>query len=305
MLSRRILRIKAFKVVYGIAENPSVSMKEVESGLEKSCEATRDLYLLLLALAPALRDEAQRRIEAGLSKFNPTSEELHPNTRFVDNRLTPLLAEDPDLAKILSRKRLSWEQYDAFLRHLYETVSAQKYFKAYLEDGEPSLEKDAALFRCIYENELEDNEELASILEDLSIWWNDDLGYALTWCCKEMDSLGKGARWTMPPLYASDLPGNEGMDSDHAFVVGLVRDALRHFEKYSAAIAELTPKWDRSRICTTDLALIISGLAEASAFPDMPVKVIINEYVEISKYYSTPDSRAFVNGLLDKLINKH
>ena len=168
-----------------------------------------------------------------------------------------------------------------------------------------SLKADAELFVKIYSSELEDSEELEAILEDLSIWWNDDLGYALTWCCKEMDSLGKGARWTMPPLYASDLPGNEGMDSDHAFVVGIVRDAHRHFEKYSAAIAELTPKWDRSRICTTDLALIISGLAEASAFPGMPVKVIINEYVEISKYYSTPDSRAFVNGLLDKLINKH
>ena len=128
--------------------------------------------------------------------------------------------------------------------------------------------------------------------------------YALNRCCRTIEELGKGMRWSLPPLYMSEFPGNESKDSDHAFVVGIVRDALRNFEKYSSEIAALTPKWDRSRICTTDLALIVSGMAEASAFPSMPAKVIINEYVEISKYYSTPDSRAFVNGLLDKLINK-
>ena len=304
MLSRRILRIKAFKAVYGIAENPSVSMKETEAGLEKSCEATRDLYLFLLALAPALRDEAQRRIEAGLSKFNPTSEELHPNTRFVENRLSPLLAEDPDFAKILSRKKLSWEQYDAFLRHLYESVSSEQYFRDYLVNGEPSLAKDAALYRCIYENELEDNEELAAILEDLSIWWNDDLAYSLTWCCKTMESLGKGKPWNLPPLFLSDMDETHSKESDKAFVVNLLRKAYTGYDRYVARINEVTPKWDLSRICSTDLSLIVCGMAESEAFPGIAPKVTINEFVEISKYYSTPESRAFVNGILDKLINK-
>ena len=304
MLSRRILRIKAFKAVYGIAENPGITMKEAEAELEKSCEATRDLYLFLLALCPSLKEEASRRIEAARSKFNPTPEEKNPNMKFVGNRIPAILSEDPDFVKLLGKKRFSWDQYDVFLRHLYDAVSSREWFHAYMDSQEDGLKQDADLFVKIFSEELEDSEELASILEDLSIWWNDDLGYSLTWCCKSLQALGEGRRWNLPPLYASELPGNETLESDHAFVVGIVRNAYRHFDEYSGAVAALTPKWDRSRICTTDLALIVAGMAEAAAFPAMPVKVIINEYVEISKFYSTPESRAFVNGLLDKLINK-
>lgn len=303
MLNRRILRIKAFKAVYAIAENPSISLKEAESALEKSCEAVRDLYLFLLDIVPALRGEALRRIDAARSKFNPTEEERNPNMKFVENGISPLLEEDPDFSKIISKKHFSWDQYDVFLRHLFDSVSGKEYFAEYMASPERGIAQDAALFRKVFEQELEDSEELAAILEDLSILWNDDLGYALTWCCRAMDALGKGMRWSLPPLYASELPGNEKMESDHAFVVNILRTAHRNFEKYSAAIAGLTPKWDRSRICSTDLALIIAGQAEAAAFPATPVKIIINEYVEISKFYSTPESRSFVNGLLDKLIN--
>ena len=304
MLSRRILRIKAFKAVYGIAENPGITLKEAEAELEKSCEATRDLYLFLMALCPALKEEAMRRAEAGRSKFNPTPEEKNPNMKFIGNRIPALLSDDPDFIKLISRKHISWDQYDVFLRHLYDAVSSRDWFVSYMGSPESGVREDAELFMKIFSEELEDSEELASILEDLSIWWNDDLGYALTWCCKSLETLGEGGRWNLPPLYVSELPGNEALDSDHAFVVGIVRNAHRHFEKYSGAVAALTPKWDRSRICTTDLSLIVAGMAEASAFPKMPVKVIINEYVEIAKFYSTPESRAFVNGLLDKLINK-
>lgn len=304
MLSRRILRIKAFKSCYSIAENPSISLKEAEAELEKSCESTRDLYLFLLALAAPLTAEASQRIEAARAKFNPTEEEKNPNMKFVENGIAPLLRDDPDFSKLVSRKHLSWDQYDVFLRNLYNTLKEADFYKAYMANPERSLAEDAKLFYDIYANLLEDNDDLASILEDVSIWWNDDLAYSLTWCCKAMELLGKGQRWNLPPLYMSELPGNESLSSDKAFVVGIVRKACVNFEKYCSEIAEITPKWDRNRICATDLALVVAGLAEAESCPSMPAKVIINEYVEISKFYSTPESRSFVNGLLDKLINK-
>lgn len=305
MLNRRILRIKAFKAVYSYAENTGMTLKDVESYLEQSCESTRDLYLFMLSIVGPVTDEARSRIEASRSKFNPTEEELHPNMKFTENRIAPLICGDPDFSKIISRKKMSWEQYDMLLRHLYEKIRERKYFKDYLDSGESSLEEDARLWVRIFEREFEDNEELEEILGDISIFWSDDLAYALIWCCRTLQALGAGERWSLPPLFQSDLKGNEGKDSDKAFVTGLVRTAYANYDKYAQAVSECTPKWDRNRICATDLSLIVCGLAEADAFPQIGFRTTINEYVEISKYYSTPESRGFVNGLLDKLINKH
>ena len=142
------------------------------------------------------------------------------------------------------------------------------------------------------------------ILEDISIYWNDELEYALSWCCRTMESIGKGKPWALPELFMSEMPGSEGKESDRSFVYNLLRTACRNYDRYYQMVSDVTPKWDTGRICATDLALIICGLAEADAFPNIDYRTTINEFVEISKYYSTPESRAFVNGVLDKLINK-
>lgn len=304
MLNRRILRIKAFKTVYALAENPEMTQAEALDQLEASCQATRDLYLFMLALVPALTSEAKTRIEAARAKFHPTEEEKYPNMKFAENAIAPLLSEDPDFRKLVDKKKLGWDQYDAFLWHLYDSVKASAYYADYMASPERGIEADAKLWISIFENELVDNKDLEDILEGLSIWWNDDLAYALTYCCRAMDDFAAGKRWALPELYLSQLPGQEGKDSDRDFVVGIVRKAVASFSKSVEEIAKLTPKWDINRICTTDLALIVTGMAESAAFPSIAPKIIMNEYVEISKFYSTPESKAFVNGLLDKLINK-
>lgn len=304
MLNRRILRIKAFKAIYSRVENPAMSLEDIEFELESSCEATRDLYLRMLALVAPLTEEARSRMEAARSKFNPAPEELNPNLKFIRNAIAPALENDPDFSKIIKKKKISWENDDVFLRHLYESVRSKDYFKAYMASAGSSIAEDASLFSRIFEEELPDNKELEDILEDLSIYWNDELEYALGWCCRTMDYLGRGKAWTLPELYMSEMPGSEGKESDKAFVFKLVRTAFRNFDEYYKKVSEVTPKWDTCRICSTDLALIICGLAEADAFSNIDYRTTINEFVEISKYYSTPESRAFVNGVLDKLINK-
>ena len=305
MLNRRILRIKAFKAIYSYAENPGMSLKDTEALLERSCEAVRDLYLFLLSITVPLTAEASARIEAARAKFNPTEEERNPNMKFVGNGVAALFASDPDFQKVVQKKKLSWDQCDVLLRTLYEKIRGREYFRRYMESGESSLAEDAALWVRIFEKEFEDNDDLWQILEDMDILWTDDLPYALLACCSTLRSIGAGSRWSLPELYLSDMPGNEGKESDKKFVFGLLRKAYSRFADYYQAVSELTPKWDKNRLCVTDLALIACGVAESEAFPSMPAKVIINEYVEISKYYSTPESRAFVNGLLDKLINKN
>ena len=308
MLNRRILRVKAFKTIYCYAENRTMSLKDAEALLELSCEATRDLYLFLLSIVGPLTREAVERITAAKSKFNPSEEERNPKMRFATNRIAAILEGDPDFQKIVSKKKLSWENYDVLLRNLYESVRERDYFKKYMsapETGEAqALKADAQLWCKIFENEFEDNSALEDILEELSIYWNDDLGYALSWCIRTLKDLGEGANWSLPALYQSDLAGNESYTSDKAFVFGLLRGAYVNFDSFVDSIDSLTQKWTRDRICATDLALLVCGMAEAKAFPSIPVKIIINEYVEIAKYYSTRESSAFVNGLLDKLINK-
>ena len=306
MLNRRILRIKAFKVLYSYAENRTLTLQEALADLDTSCEATRDLYLYMLSIAGPLTAEAARRTEAASHKFNPTEEELHPNLKFVNNALAPLLAEDPDFQKLLERKKLSWDQDDALVHDLYESVKTRPYYAAYMADPEISLAQDVRLFKKIFETEFEDNDALWQILEDRSIYWTDDLPYALTHVIRSLDEIAATGRWEFPPLYQSDILAAKGkpVDSDRDFVRRLMTAAFGRFGEYYDKVAGSVRGWDRDRLFTTDIVLIAMGLAEAETFPEIPVKVTINEYVEISKYYSTPKSRSFVNGLLDRLIKE-
>lgn len=304
MLNRRILRIKAFKVLYACAQNPDLTLKEALDSLDTSSEATRDLYLFLLGIIPALTGEAARVIEAARLKFNPTEEDLHPNLKFVQNGIAPLLEEDPDYQRLVSRKKRSWEQYDVFIHNLYNTLRSRDYYQEYMAREGSSLQEDAALWKAVYENEFEDNEELAQILEELSIYWADDVPYALGCCIRSLEAMGRSGRWDFPPLYQSEILRAQGKaaESDKAFIHTLLEAAYGNFSEYYTLIADSVSKWDRDRLYIPDIVLISMGLAEAETFPDIPLRVSINEYVEISKYYSTPKSRGFVNGLLDRLI---
>ena len=304
MLNRRILRIKAFKVLYSSVLSGNTSLDQAESQLEMSCEATRDLYVYMLGVVSPLTQIARERIEAAKAKFNPTEEEKNPNMKFAENALAVLLDQDVDFQKVFTKKKYSWGQYDMFLKKVLASVMEKEYYAEYMASPERSLEEDCKLFTRIYEEEFVDSEELEKILEYKSIHWNDDLAYSLTWCCKTLKNFAKGESWGLIPLYQSEMLSGTDVESDKAFVRRLLQNAFASYEKYAAMIAESVSSWEKERLFSTDLVLIAMGLAEAVSFPTIPVKVTMNEYVEISKYYGTPKSRSFVNGLLDKLIQK-
>ena len=144
--------------------------------------------------------------------------------------------------------------------------------------------------------------ELEAILEEKSLYWYEDLAYALTWCCKSFTAIAKGEGFSLPPLYQSELLTGEGVESDKYFVRKLLQASFAGYEKYSNMVAESVTGWEKERLFSTDVVLIAMGLAEAVTFPTIPVKVTINEYVEIAKHFGTPKSRSFVNGLLDRLV---
>jgi N utilization substance protein B len=302
MLNRRILRIKAFKVLYSNAIAENMSLAQAQSQLDVACEATRDLYIYMLGIVSPLTKIARERIESAKTKFNPTEEELNPNVKFAENALAKLLDADVDFQKILSKKKLSWDQYDIFLKKVMNSIASKEYFAEYMASETSSLKEDCRLFTRIFEEEFVDSEDLERILEDKSIYWNDDLAYALTWCCKTLKSFEKGESWKLLPLYQSELISGPEVESDKAFVRKLLQSAFAGYDRYFSMISESVTGWEKDRLFSTDVALIVMGLAEASSFPTIPVKVTINEYVEISKFYGTQKSRSFVNGLLDRLI---
>ena len=160
MLNRRILRIKAFKVLYSYAENPDLSLKEALGSLETSAEATRDLYLYMMAVIPALTHEAARRIDAAKAKFNPTEEDLNPNMTFALNGVCSILENDPGFIRLLEKKRFSWTQNDAFISELYARLKTRNYYEDYMTSGTSSLKEDAALWKSVFEEEFEDDEEI-------------------------------------------------------------------------------------------------------------------------------------------------
>lgn len=305
MLNRSILRIKAFETVYSSVLSGDKSIPSALQRLDESCEATRELFVFLCGMVVPLTAVAFERIEVLRAKFNPTEEERNPNMKFCQNRLAALLDEDPDLNKLLKKYSLSWEQYDIFLKKLLDSVTAKQYYIDYMSSPEASLVEDCRLFTRIFDEELSDNRDLEAILEDMSLYWNDDLSYAVHCCCRSFADIAKGKMWTLPPLYASQMKvGRPGLGDDRAFVRKLVESSLANYEKYSEMVCANARGWDADRLFLVDVVLVSVALAEILHFPSIPVNVSMNEYVEISKYYGTPKSRAFVNGVLDRIVKQ-
>ncbi len=309
MLNRRILRIKAFKTIYSYAVTGDMDQAKASQMLDASCQAVRDLYLFMLSVVSPLTAESRSRIEAAKGKINPTAEDLSANEKFADNALATYLENDPDFTRILGKKAFSWQPYDIVIRDIFDSVQTKEWYSEYMASANTSLKEDCALFCHIFEEEFADNKALEPILEDLSIYWNDDLCYALSWCLRSLDDIAAGRGWRLPELYMSDVVKarnkDADVDSDSDFVHKLVRCALSGYEGYFQKVTSLVPGWESDRLFSSDMAIIACALAEIENFPDIPSRVSINEYVDISKFYCSPKSRSFINGVLDRIVKEN
>ncbi len=310
MLNRRILRIKVFKSLYAAVQTwetaSAASLADAQAAFKQSVEATRDLYLFMLGIVEPLTALAAQRLQSARQKAHPTEEDLHPNTKFADNQLARYFSEDEHFVKLFNKKKFSWQQYDLVLKKVLNSVVTKEWYKAYMASPARSMKEDCALFTHIFEEEFTELSELDDLLEDMNIWWNDDLAYALTWCCRSFSEIASGKEWTLPPLYQSELMkrGSASVEDDSAFASKLLEYAYCSYSDYSDRVAKLAEGWEKDRMVLTDVCLIVCALSECVHFPNIPLRVSMNEYVEISKYYGSLKSNVFVNGLLDKLIRQ-
>ena len=296
MLSRRLIRIKAFKTLFAYVGSGSDNAAAAQKTLIESCDKVKDLYYFLLNISTSLVDVAAEKIAAGMRKFRPTEEEAHPNLKFVHNRFAQLLSDDPEFGRYCQKHGLTWGEWDPFVRRVYNSIVTKDYYINYMASGEDSFEEDCRLFSCIFEDEFEDNEELLSILEDMSLLWIDDVAFALNTIIAGIAETRHKKRIVHPNTFLKE--------DDKAFALRLLAESIARYDEYVELISARLDNWKSERLVSTDVALIVLGITEAVVFPTIPVKVTINEYVEIAKYYSTPNSRIFVNGMLDRIIQE-
>lgn len=294
MISRRLIRIKVFKVLFSRISSGSSSFLAIEKELLLSCDKTLELYYFILSLPLALKYVAEQKIEAGLKKHQPTLEEINPNMKFVENKLILLLENDEELRGFCSKRGLNWFDYLPFIKKLYKTVSETSYFETYMSSQSSSLDEDIKLICAILENELDECDELESILEDSNLYWIDDLAFVINIITKKLYSVRNDEVLSHPTVFLKD--------EDKDYALRLLNVSMIRYDEYIELMSKYVINWETDRLAAIDILLIVMGIAEAVSFPNIPIKVTINEFVELSKFYSTPNSKVFVNGMLDKIL---
>ncbi len=294
MLSRRLLRIKVIKALFAHLKSGADNMIASEKTLMVSVDKAYDLYFQMMLLPVELVRYAEQRIELAKQKKLPTFEDLHPNTRFIDNAVIRLIADSDAVNDYAAAHKLGWNGQGDLIRTLYTQLSESDYFKEYMQAGEPSFAADRKLLEEFF-TQLQSCEVLEDVLEELSILWDDDLPYIVMMILRTLSNL-------RPSHTDLRVPSKFKSDDDPAFVKTLFEKSLVNFDEYQRAIEKFTANWDVERIVFMDNLILGTAIAELTSFPSIPVKVTMDEYIEISKYYSTPGSSTFINGVLDKIV---
>jgi N utilization substance protein B len=239
----------------------------------------------------------ENRIETKRNKFLPTEEDLYPNTRLVENKFILHLKDNKQLLAYLAERPMSWRANGVFVKNLLDKILASETYQEYVGLENPSYADDREFWKKIFKQFIYANEELADILEDESIYWNDDVEIVETFALKTIKQFSEqnGAVQPLLPMFKDD--------EDRQYALKLLNDTILNEKKYRDLIEKYTEKWDFERIAFMDMLIMQVALAEIFTFESIPASVTLNEYIEIAKYYSTPKSGTFVNGILDAIVN--
>ena len=292
MISRRLLRIKILQILYAHFNTEGSGIVRSEKDLLFSIQKAYDLYYYLLLLTIAIKRYAESRIELARNKKLPTYEDLHPNTRFIDNEVIEQIGESRAFNQYMNERKMSWVNHPELIKNLYNKLIDSSYYQAYMERDTCSYVDDRQLLIDFYSNELEDFEMFYDILEEQSIFWNDDIEFVVIMVIKTIKEM-RPNKTGLLPLYKSD--------DDREFAFRLLRASITHHDEYRKLIETYIDNWDIERVAYIDNLIMQMAINELTEFPSIPIKVTFDEYLELAKYYSTPKSSVFINGLLDKI----
>jgi len=298
MISRRLLRIKALMALYAFNRREDGDLTQAESELMFSIGKTYDLYHYLLLLVVDIADIASEKIDQALQKKMPTTDDLNPKRRFIDNQVIAQLRKNAAFNSYVSSKKLSWVNNSHIPRLLYNKLIAWDVYDEYMKSETHNYQSDKKFIIKLITGLFSESEDLQSNLEEQSIFWNDDMEYISAMVEKTLKKFkaDSGENTPLMPLFKND--------EDEEFVKILFRKVILNQKRCSELIDKNTTNWEVERIALMDILVMQLAITEVLEFPEIPVKVTLNEYIEIAKYYCTSKSSTFVNGILDNIVKE-
>ena len=295
MINRVLIRLKVVQIVYAYYKNSGKSVKAAEDEMFFSLSKAYDLYHYLLLLMPGIKHYAADRISFLGMKVRPTESDMNPNLKFINNRFIAQLEASEQLQKFQEKSKLNWVESSDFLRRVLDNIEASDIYKEYMASEESSYEQDKELWRKLYKAFIFENEELDDLLEEISLYWNDDKAIVDTFVVKTIK------RFVEEESADSQLLPEYKDQADMDFASRLLKNAITNADEYRRLMSESSKNWDMSRLAFMDVIIMQVALAELMTIEGVPVSVTLNEYVEIAKHYSTAKSGSFVNGILDSV----
>ncbi len=298
MINRVLLRIKIIQILYSFYKGDGQSATLAERELFHSIEKTYELYFHLLQFSVEITHYAAIKIDSRKNKLRPTEEDLNPNTRFVDNRFVAQLEKNRCLQDFLNEHKTSWANNQDAIKNIYELVIASDVYKEYMEAETSDYAADKDIWRKIYKKIILQNEEFSDSIEDQSIYWTDDLEIVISFIIKTIKRFDaeNDVNQELLPMFKDD--------EDAEFASRLIKNTLENETIYRRMIDQHTQNWELDRIAFMDIIIMQAALAEILTFPTIPVSVTLNEYIEISKSFSTDKSATFINGVLDNIVKE-
>ena len=294
MINREIIRIKIVQLTYAYYQNGNKNIDTAEKELFFSLSKSYDLYNHLLALIVAITKEARRRLEVLQAKAKREGTE-EPSQKFAYNRFALQLESNHQLADFMETQKRTWADYPEFIGKLFEQIEQSQMYKDYLADSEDNYAADRELWRRIYRTLIQENDDLDTLLEEQSLYWNDDKEVVDTFVLKTIKRFDEknGDKQELLPEYDSE--------EERDYARKLFRATILNADDYQHMMTEASRNWDFSRLAYMDVIIMQIAIAEMLTFPSIPVSVTINEFVELAKLYSTPRSGAYINGMLDAI----
>jgi len=294
MINRRHIRVKVMQSVYAILQSHNDDILKEEKFLKHSILKMFDLYVLNIQLLVEVQKLAAKKMALSKKKILATATDLKPNTKFIDNKVIATIATSVSLEGYIELNSLhNWEENNEYVKIIFDELLKSDLYKKYLATEEDSFKLDKNFISDFFKEIIAPNEKLAEYYEDKLISWVDDIPFVNTWVVKTLSKQKANGLFVLGSLYKDK--------DDEDFVSNLFRKTVLKQAEYEKDIAEKTPNWETDRIAEIDMILIKMSMTEFINFPSIPTRVTINEYIEISKDYSTAKSSYFINGVLDKI----
>ena len=294
MINRRHIRVKVMQSVYAMLQSHNDDIIREEKFLKHSILKMYDLYVLNIQLLVEVQKLAAKKIALSKKKILATKEDLNPNNKFLNNKVINTLAESISIEGYIELNGLNnWEENEEYVKIIYDELQKSDLYKKYLDTVDDSYKVDKAFVIDFFKEIIAPNDKLAEFFEDTMISWVDDIPFVNTWVVKTLSKQKEDVTFILSSLYKDK--------DDEEFVSKMFRKTVLKHKEYELDIEEKTPNWETERIAGIDMILIKMAISEFLNFPSIPTRVTINEYIEISKDYSTEKSSYFINGVLDKI----